>query len=297
MLARPAWSPTCMVWLPSPPKSLHLPSMSALAGFYHACLGFPVKQTWLDAIKTGNCDSFDGLTYSNTAQYCLDLEDTIMGHLAQQCQNICSTKPKCLATAPDLLIPAIAPQATDLPSNEVFVRIYPISKLYTDNKGGFSIKDRSGNQYVMIPYHTNGNLILQQAFDLQSYNESSMLMQAYCFQMNEVFTNCSKEDEIYPLTTEEIAEAQRADASLNHLLKQNAVIDQGLEIKLIENTSCVYKDGQLVIPKPLQVLAFKWYHHYLQHPEHTRLEETMNVVMYWKGRTTIQSITRSCRSC
>jgi hypothetical protein len=36
--------------------------------------------------------------------------------------------------------------------------------------------------------------------------------------MNEVFANCSKEDEIYPLTTEEIAEAQQAGASLKHLL-------------------------------------------------------------------------------
>jgi hypothetical protein len=56
--------------------------------------------------------------------------------------------------------------------------------------------------------------------------------------MNEVFANCSDEDEIYPLTTEEIAEAQRAYASLKHLFRRNAVIDQGLEIKLIENTTC-----------------------------------------------------------
>jgi hypothetical protein len=43
--------------------------------------------------------------------------------------------------------------------------------------------------------------------------------------MNEVFAICSEEDEIYPLTTEEIAEAQQADASLRHLFKHNAVID------------------------------------------------------------------------
>jgi hypothetical protein len=116
--------------------------------------------------------------------------------------------------------------------------------------------------------------------------------------MNEVFANRSDEDEIYPLTTVEIAAAQRADASLKHLFKRNAVIDQGLEIKLIENTTCVCKDGRLVIPKPLQVRAVKWYHHYLQHPGHTRLEETMNAAMYWKGmRTTIRSLTKSCRSC
>ncbi len=55
-----------------------------------------------------------------------------------------------------------------------------------------------------------------------------MPMQAYCFHMNEVFENCSDEDEIYPLTTVEFAEAQWADASLKHLFKRNAVIDQGL---------------------------------------------------------------------
>jgi hypothetical protein len=116
--------------------------------------------------------------------------------------------------------------------------------------------------------------------------------------MNEVFANCSDEDEIYPLTTAEIAAAQWADASLKHLFKRNAEIDQGLEIKLIENTTCVCKDGWLVIPKPLQVHAFKWYHHYLQHPGHTRLKKTMNAAMYWKGmHTTIQSLTKFCKSC
>jgi hypothetical protein len=98
--------------------------------------------------------------------------------------------------------------------------------------------------------------------------------------MNEVFANCSDKAEIYPLTTEEIAAAQQADTSLKHLFKHNAVIDQGLEIKPIENTTCVCKDGRLVIPKLLQVHAVKWYHHYLQHPGHTRLEATMDAAMY-----------------
>jgi hypothetical protein len=63
--------------------------------------------------------------------------------------------------------------------------------------------------------------------------------------------------------------------------------------------TCVCKDGWLVIPKPLQVRAVKWYHHYLQHPGHTCLKETMNAAMYWKGmRTTIRSLrTKSCKSC
>ncbi len=63
------------------------------------------------------------------------------------------------------------------------------------------------------------------------YNEASTPTQAHCFHLNEVFANRSDEEKIYPLTTAEIAAAQRADASLKHLFKRNAVIDQGLEIK------------------------------------------------------------------
>ncbi len=64
--------------------------------------------------------------------------------------------------------------------------------------------------------------------------------------LSAVFANCSEEDDIYPLTTVEIAEAQRADVSFKHLFKRNAVFDQGLEVKLIENTLCVCKEGILV---------------------------------------------------
>ena len=78
---------------PFDPRSLDLPSIAVLVGFYHACMGFPVKQTWLEAIKAGNFDSFEGLTYSNAAKYCPDADETIMGHLAQQRQNVRSTKP------------------------------------------------------------------------------------------------------------------------------------------------------------------------------------------------------------
>jgi len=36
--------------------------------------------------------------------------------------------------------------------------------LYSDDTGRFPVRARSDNQYVMIAYHTVGNLILQQAF-------------------------------------------------------------------------------------------------------------------------------------
>jgi len=55
-----------------------------------------------------------------------------------------------------------------VPSNELFIHVLPIGKLYTDDTGCFPVKAHSGNQYVMIAHHADGNLILQQAFKTRS---------------------------------------------------------------------------------------------------------------------------------
>ena len=91
------------------------------------------------------------------------------------------------------------------------------------------------------------------------YNQGCAVSDAHAASISAVFANRSEEDDINPLTmTVEIAEAQHADASIKHLFKRNAVFDQGLEVKLIENTLCVCRDGRLVIPKPLQSRAVLW---------------------------------------
>jgi len=116
--------------------------------------------------------------------------------------------------------------------------------------------------------------------------------------MNHVFANRSEEDEIFLLTLEEIIGAQKADLILKHYFKSNAVLSKGLELQLVENESCICHEGKLLIPKPLQWCATIWYHHYLQHPGHTCLEETMKAAIYRKGmRITIRSITKSCKAC
>jgi hypothetical protein len=126
------------------PSSMDRPSIGALVGFYHVFLGFPVKQTWLEAIKVGNCNSFDGLGYSNVSQYCPDADKTILGHMAQQRQNVRSTKPK--SDLSPALVPLSQPPATvDSPSHQVFIKVHPLSRLYTDNTGCFPVKARSGN--------------------------------------------------------------------------------------------------------------------------------------------------------
>jgi hypothetical protein len=73
---------------------------------------------------------------------------------------------------------------------------------------------------------------------------------------------------------------QKANVKLKHCFRLNAVLDIGLEVRLVDNTYLVCKDGKMIIPKPLQRCTVLWYHHYLQHPGHTRLEETMKATMY-----------------
>ena len=81
-----------------------------------------------------------------------------MGHLVQKRQGVRYTKPKPPTTSsPEEPILRIR-------SNELFIKVTPISKLYTDDTGRFPIHARSGNQYIMIAYHCDANLILALPF-------------------------------------------------------------------------------------------------------------------------------------
>ena len=49
-------------------------------------------------------------------------------------------------------------------SKELFIRIEPIGKLYTDNMGRFPVRSSSGNNFTMIAYHVDTNFILIEPF-------------------------------------------------------------------------------------------------------------------------------------
>jgi hypothetical protein len=58
------------------------------------------------------------------------------------------------------------------------------------------------------------------------------------------FSNHGKEDEIYPLTTIEIAEAQKRDQNLKIYYKYNTKTpEKRMSFQLIENTKVLYKDN------------------------------------------------------
>ena len=106
--------------------------------------------------------------------------------------------------------------------------------------------------------------------------------------LNYVFAHRKDDDEIFPLTVDEIATAQKKDKTIQR-------DKQAYVRKLVENTHVLCKDGRLVIPKKLQYRAIAWYHHYLQHPGHTQLEETLKQAMYWTDmRSSIRQFVKQC---
>ena len=113
---------------------------------------------------------------------------------------------------------------------------------------------------------------------ISSQKESASLSTYTQESMNLVFAKQEDEEAIYLRTTREIAETQRHDHTLNTMADKH-----GYTTQLLNNT-------KVVISTRLQQRAVAWYHHYLQHPGNTHLEETLCLLMYWKDlRKTVQS--------
>ena len=124
--------------------------------YFHAAAGFPLRDTWLKAIKNRNYASWPGITYENAKKYCPSADETIKGHLVQSRQGVRSNQPK--VQQQQQRVPA-------LPStNDLHIIVEPIRKLYTDDTGRFPSKARSGNQYLMIAFHSDTNAILVAPF-------------------------------------------------------------------------------------------------------------------------------------
>ena len=148
-----------------------LPSVEALVRYLHTVDGFPVRHTWLRAIKAGNYASWPGLTYQNAAKYCPDADETLRRHMVQTRQGVRSTHPHQRRHRHDPPQPPLAHDnllTTQSPTNELHIHVEHVSKLYTDDTGRFPVRSRSGNYFIMVAYHCNLNMILTAPFKSRS---------------------------------------------------------------------------------------------------------------------------------
>ena len=78
-----------------------LPSIPQAIKYLHAAVGFPAKDTWVKAIKSGNYGSWPGLNVDVVNKHFLEAIETQKGHMKKQCQNIRSTKQKVIVEEMD----------------------------------------------------------------------------------------------------------------------------------------------------------------------------------------------------
>ena len=69
-----------------------LPSISQSIKYLHAAAGFPVQETWIDAIQAGNYITWPGLTAAAVRKHFPDSDETQKGHMKKQRQGVRSTR-------------------------------------------------------------------------------------------------------------------------------------------------------------------------------------------------------------
>ena len=151
-------------------------SIEALVRYFHAAVGFPVQDTWIKSIQSGNFKSWTGLTLHNTTKYFPLSKERIKGHMVQKRKNVRSTKRK--HTNPIAIRP---PKTVSIPtSNELHIWVKHISKLNTDDTGKPDVRLHNGNQYIMVAYHYDSNAILAVPFTSKKINTCYRRMMKSC---------------------------------------------------------------------------------------------------------------------
>jgi hypothetical protein len=149
-----------------------LPSTEQAIKCMHAVCGYPVKSTWLKAVKAGNYIGWPMLTECNVNKYCPETSETSKGHMNQTCKNVRSTKAKQtpLETCDTL-------QLHGKKVRDIYTTMYGICEtIFSDQIGQFPMRLQSGNKYIMVLVEINSNAIL---VDPMKSRKDAEMIQAY----------------------------------------------------------------------------------------------------------------------
>eukprot|EP00804_Cyclotella_cryptica_P028441 CCRYP_014211-RB/>CCRYP_014211-RB protein AED:0.26 eAED:0.26 QI:0/0/0/1/0.33/0.25/4/0/726 len=115
-----------------------LPSTEQAIKWMHAVCGYPVKSTWLKAIKAGNFVGWPLLTEANVKKYY---------PRPQKPQGA----PQPNAEERQAFQESLSNQLRGKKVKDVFVNVYDVREtVFTDQTGQFPTRSQSGNKYVMV---------------------------------------------------------------------------------------------------------------------------------------------------
>jgi len=118
--------------------------------------GYPVKSTWLKAIKAGNYVGWPMLNERNVQKYYLETIETAKGHLNQTRKNVRSTKAKTLP-----LETCDSSQLHGKKVRDVYTETYMVHEtMFSHQTGQFLTHSQQGNKYIMVMVEIDSNAIL-----------------------------------------------------------------------------------------------------------------------------------------
>ena len=152
-----------------------LPSTEEAIKWMHAVCGYPVKSTWLKAVKAGNYIGWPLITEGNVKKYYPETTETPKGHMNQTRKNVRSTKVKPTTWEQPTQSPleeTNTSQLTGKKVRDVFTRVYDIREtVFSDQTGRFPTRSQRGNKYIMVMVEIDSNAILVEPINSRNDHE------------------------------------------------------------------------------------------------------------------------------
>ena len=149
-----------------------LPTTEQAIKWMHAVCGYPVKSTWLAAVKAGNFVGWPLLTTRNVEKYYPETTETPKGHMNQTRKNVRSTKPRRQP-----LEVCDTSQLRGKKERDIYAKVYDVKEtIYSDQTGQFPTRSLSGNKYIMVMVDIDSSGILVEP--MKSRKDAEM-MRAY----------------------------------------------------------------------------------------------------------------------
>jgi len=155
-----------------------LPSTEEAIKWMHTVCGYPVKSTWLKAVKAENYISWMLLTEWNVNKFypeTTETTETPKGHMTQTRKNVRSTKAKPTTWEQPAQSPLKEPntsQLMDKKVRDVFTPVYDIRETVFSNKTGrFPTRSQQGNKYIMVMVEIGSNAILVEPISSRNNHE------------------------------------------------------------------------------------------------------------------------------
>ncbi len=140
--------------------------------YYHVLAGFPVKDTFLDAVWAGNYATWPGLTTTLIAKHFPNLEEIQKGHMKGQRKGIRSTKVREQVEIKIEPGTEVLPQQPMKKQHDIFVVICKLAEeVHTNQMGAFPVTSQRGYRYIMVGIHLDANYIFCELMKNRTENE------------------------------------------------------------------------------------------------------------------------------